>query len=160
MSAALCILLVGFAHLVRDGWPATGSTQLARFLGGALCFAGALAVHSWQVAAVMAGTVWLGFYLDMKHGDGQGADNWASAGYLALSGVTSLFPLALVTHWWLAMFGIVKVPIWFGCWHVPQRFIYPTRVAAVSFGVVVGIMINLNELAPWISRTLRITGMP
>jgi hypothetical protein len=150
MIAALCIALCAWGHVVRDGFPATGSTQLARLAGAFLCFAGALEMqpHGWH-AAVLAGAVYAGFYADARHGDGQGADNWRSIGFLALSGVTSLGPLALIaalvvkgSAGFLCLAGLVKPPLWWSMWRLaPDRWwawAQPTRIAAGVFGMVVG----------------------
>lgn len=156
MTLAACILLCAIGHLVRDGVPTTGSTQLARFLGAALCFGGALCVHPWQAAALAGAAVYAGFYTDMKHGDGQGADTPASIAYLFLSGFTSLTPLAIVT----APHGIVlclavgaaKPPIWVLAWlgNVSGKLpgVYPTRVAATAFGAAVGVIVALTVAHP------------
>lgn len=151
---ALCVLLCMVGHIVRDGWPPTNSTQLARFLGAFWCYFGAVAVHSTQWAAALAGAVWLGFYTDMKHGEGQGAGAWRDVPYLLLSGVTSLVPLAILASWYhgwhyalILLAGIAKPPIWFAWWRArPDRFwswCYPTRAAAITFGAVVGALLAL-----------------
>ncbi len=173
MTAALCILLCAVGHLVRDGWPSfrqletrlgadtwpawlrfiLNPTQIARVTGGLLVFLGALAVHAIGTAALLAGAVLVGFWTDMKHGDGQSATGWRDAGYLLLSGVTSLVPLALA-GWWIGgstallimLIGLLKPPIWFGAWAVrPDRwwpFLDPTRVGAILFGASVGALLG------------------
>jgi hypothetical protein len=153
LHVALCIALCAAGHLVRDGWPPLGSTQLARLAGAFLCFAGALEVqpHGWH-AAVIAGAVYAGFYADSRHGEGNEANSWRSIGFLALSGVTSLGPLALTaalvvkgSAGFLCLAGLTKCAIWPLCWWVkPDRWlpgVYPTRVAATLFGAVVGAIV-------------------
>lgn len=154
---ALCVLFFAFGHLVRDGWPALHSTHLARFGGAIWCFDGLLAVADPNTAFFLGAAVWAGFYFDMKHGDGQSATGWRDAGFLALSGVTSLVPLFLVAGGHLdlgaltytldfhyapvLLLGLTKPAIWFAAWAInPARWwtpAYPTRVAAVAFGCVV-----------------------
>lgn len=153
---ALCILLCAVGHMVRDGWPTLHSTHLARGLGAAWCYFGALSLFSPHDAAALAAAVWIGFYFDMKHGEGQGP--WSGTlhnlPYLILSGVTSLVPLdvalsAITGHylipWCLA--GLVKPAIWWTAWAIkPDRFwsfLQPTRVAAITFGAVVGALFLL-----------------
>jgi hypothetical protein len=152
VHVAVCIALCAMGHIFRDGWPATRSTHLARLGGGFWCLGGALAVDPGWHAPVYAAAVWLGYYFDMKHGEGQGADNWASMGFLALSGVTSLALVAgaaawLDGPWWalVALAGLAKSAIWPLCWRVkPDRWwawAQPTRIAAATFGAVVGAII-------------------
>lgn len=147
----LCVALFAWGHVFRDGTPATGSTQLARAIGGFICFLGALAVLPLDFAAVCGGATWLGFYADQKHGDGQGANNWKSIGYLTLSGVTSLLPLVLALVLWTAnpkeavflIFGFLKPLIWFEAWLAVPRWT-PTRIAAGIFGALVGLVVALQ----------------
>jgi hypothetical protein len=159
---ALCILLFAAGGLVRDGWPATGSTHLARFLGGFLCGLGVLAICAPLSALTIGSAIWLGFYLDQKHGDGQSATGWRDAGFLLLSGVTSLVPLAGVA-WWLSgdphgllvlLLGLAKIPIWFGWWaieghHGERRmtgfwpWLQPTRLSAICFYAAIGAVVAL-----------------
>lgn len=147
IGTVVCILVCAGGHVFRDGTPATGSTQLARFVGGFICFLGALAVQPPAVAAAFGAAIWLGFYTDQKHGDGQGADNLKSMGYLALSGVTSLVPLALAAGWLLGwrhlgipVAGLLKPPIWFFAWLAAPSWV-PTRIAAAVFGALVGALV-------------------
>lgn len=174
---ALCIVLFAAGHLVRDGWPPWrplvltwppllqrifNPTQLARVSGAVLCGAGAWAVHPPLASLWLALAVLAGFYGDMKHGDGQSATGWRDAGFLALSGVTSLGPLAAV-EWWLSgdphrvlilLVGLTKIPIWFGWWaieghHGERRmtgfwpWLQPTRLSAIAFGAAIGAMVAL-----------------
>lgn len=142
MTAAVCIGLFALGFLNRDGFPATGETQLARFVGAFWCMGGAAAVLSPVAAFAVGLAIWLGFYTDQKHAEGQQARDWKDAGYLALSGVTSLTPLvvALSTRFldggaagWLvglafvvdlkvaaigALVGLVKVPVYFAAWRL------------------------------------------
>lgn len=169
--AGACLALFALGHVVRDGWPAWKtilgplvgtpfewvyhlSTQLARISGAAVCGLGAWMVHDWTMAAAIGVAVLAGFYVDMKHGDGQGASSWDDAGYLSLSGLTSLIPLALLAVFlrgehaaFIVFAGFAKVPIWFGWWALEGKsgritavwpWGYPTRLAAMTFGAVVG----------------------
>lgn len=147
MTAAVCIGLFALGFLVRDGFPATGETQLARGVGAFWCMAGAAAVLPPSLALAAGLAIWLGFYTDQKHAEGQQARDWKDAGYLALSGVTALLPLAFVAAWLfgppyltLALVGLAKVPVYFAAWRtVPERgWLQPTRIAAIVFGAVVG----------------------
>lgn len=161
MTAAVCIGLFALGFLNRDGFPATGETQLARFVGAAWCAAGASAVLPPSLAFAVGLAIWLGFYTDQKHAEGQQARDWKDAGYLALSGVTSLAPLALVGAWLfglpylaLALVGPAKVPVYFAAWRLfgenengqrvpPFGWAQPTRIAAIVFGAVVGAAVSV-----------------
>ena len=141
LTAILCF---AGGHVFRDGWPGTGSTQTARIVGALICGIGAAVATTPHVAVVVALGVLLGFYLDQKHAEGQQARDWVDAGFLALSGISSLAPLALllsISHSPLdiaLMFvGAVKPAIWFGAWRLFSDAV-PTRVAAGVFGAVVG----------------------
>lgn len=150
MSGLACIVLFALGHLVRDGWPATGSTQLARAIGGGFAIAGAAFASPHAVLLGLA--VWAGFYADQKHGEGQRGATWKDAAYLTLSGVTSLVPLACAEAWFngpwsflLLAAGLLKAPIWFGWWHSPVQqlgpWFQPTRLAALAFGALVGLVV-------------------
>jgi hypothetical protein len=149
MSALICILLFAAGNIVRDGWPSLGSTHGARAAGAALCGLGAFAVSLDPVAAALIGAAILGgFYLDMKHGDGQGADTPASIGFLFLSGLTSLVPLAEALTLSRAALAVLVLNVGFlkpGIWLLAWRFLrgrtdwfLPTRIAAGAFGAVIG----------------------
>jgi hypothetical protein len=173
-----CILLFVAGHLHRDGYPAWKdmlarlvgtpfefvyhlSTQLARIFGAVLCGLGALMVHDCTMALAVGAAILAGFYFDMKHGAGQGATTWDDAGFLALSGFTSLIPLALVAIWFhgepaamLVLAGFTKPPIWFGWWSLEGHhgegrmtrlwsWLMPTRLAAMTFGGVIGAAVAL-----------------
>lgn len=156
MTIALCILLFGAGHLLRDGWPPIGHTNLgARPAGGALCvLGGALAMMPWWHGAILGGAVFIGFWTDQQHAAGQGARTATDAMWLAVSGVTSLIPLACAAAWFfglpflaLAAIGLAKVPIWFSWMRSPIQSVgpwfQPTRVAAISFGLTVGAIVAL-----------------
>jgi hypothetical protein len=161
MATAFCIALFALGHLVRDGWPSLGTTHGARAAGMALCCFGVSFVHPDFAAALIGVGVWIGFYTDQKHGEGQQARGWADAGYLALSGVTSVLPLAVFVAAFdllpakfgnsgisgpyfevLPLVGLAKPPIWFLAWFVrPDRWwpwAEPTRASAILFGAVFG----------------------
>ena len=147
---ALCILLFALGHLVRDGYPATGSTQLARALGAAICGLGAFAVSSWSIALMVAGAILVGFYTDQKHAEGQRARGWTDVCYLLLSGVSSLVPLAGLEYYlrgdfYILVVGLLKPEVWFSAWRfIPVSWsppAYPTRIAAFVFGATVGIAV-------------------
>jgi fucose permease len=140
---------MAWAHLYRDGFPATGQTHLARGIGGFMAMWACALAYGWWGAAIGA-AVWVGFYLDQKHGEGQQARDLKDAGYLALSGVTSLALPAAVA--WVAgqemaalallVVATLKPGIWFAAWRVnPARWhpwLEPTRVSAILFGAAVG----------------------
>lgn len=146
IPALLCAFLFAAGHLVRDGWPALGSTHAARAIGGALCGLGALVAYgpSWTALALWL-AVFAGFYVDMKHGEA----NTGEARYALLSGVTSI-ALAVIA---LAAFGhyvaaalVPVVALWkFATWRLcfmvfPQTgWFLPTRMAAIFFGFLFGL---------------------
>jgi hypothetical protein len=170
MSVLVCIALFAAGHMVRDGWPGfkpmlSGligtrwewvyhlSTQWARISGAAICGLGA---WSWLVfAGILAG-----YYFDMKHGEGQGPDDtwgdtWTNLPFLALSGITSLIPLTMLSvvflganHWPLVFVGLAKVVIWPLAWNLVNPrwgwFWEPTRIAAMSFGAAIGAAVALG----------------
>lgn len=146
----------------RARWPswlqrATNPTQLARIAGALWCTAGAALLHTWGDSLLIGAAVLTGFYTDMKHGEGQGPDDtrahtWHNAPFLLVSGLTSLLPLALLAHWlhwslWppVLAWGALKPSIWFFSWWLsPNRWwgwLYPTRLAAMLFGALVGVII-------------------
>lgn len=144
------ILLSAIGHAVRDGAPPLGSTHAARGLGGFCCVLGGF-LATWDWAGVLFGAaVYAGFYADMLHGEGHRARGWMDVPYLLVSGLTSVAPLALCAGWlygvyWVAAIGVLKPIIWFTAWHLPikwsedpEGFWVPTRVAAVTWGAVVG----------------------
>lgn len=148
MNVLLCIILFGAGHCVRDGWPATGHTHIARVLGAFLCALGAFLIQFNPLdAEIVFAAVGTGFYFDMKHGDGQGADNLKSYAYLLLSGITSLIPAAIAFYFYkhyiayeLAIVGALKPPLWGLSWKLlrnyQQTWFQPTRIAAIVFGML------------------------
>jgi hypothetical protein len=143
-----CILLFAVGHVIRDGFPALGSTHGARALGAFSCLLGGLCVLAWPQAALVGLGVLAGFYIDQKHAAGQQARGWSDAGWLTVSGITSIAPLALVTlNPWLLLIGLVKPGIWFAAWRIPffedSSFWYPTRVSAGVFGAVIGLAVGV-----------------
>lgn len=146
----LCGLLFAAGHLIRDGYPALGTTHGARALGAFLCGLGALAATGdFKVAGIAFLGILAGFYTDQKHGEGQQARDIEDAAWLLVSGVTSLIPLALlllvinpVSSLVCIAAALAKPAIWFACWRVFKAdtvsFSQPTRVAALAFGFVVG----------------------
>lgn len=132
-------------------------------LSGFCCFLGAWANHPLRVAAVLGAAVLLGMFLDQKHAAGQGPDaTWAELAhnlrYLAISGTTSIAWLACAVgylgHDWrtaaaVLASGLTKCAIWPAAWAaaLDQRtgwwFLQPTRVAAMSFGAVIGALLAL-----------------
>lgn len=151
MGIALCILAFGLGHLVRDGWPALNTTQGARILGALICGLGGFALHHDAIDGAVVGlAVLAGFYLDMKHGDGAGADNLKSIEDLALSGLTSVAPMAAAiavyheTPWAAVLLGaaVVKPVVWWSMWRIrPDRisaWAEPTRISAIVFGLLFG----------------------
>jgi hypothetical protein len=170
MSVALCIVIFALGHMFRDGWPALHTTHGARALGAVTCMLGAVFVAPYQAPIIGFG-VWVGFYFDMKHGEGQGPDD--SMGeidhnlpFLALSGLTSLIPLTAAMVWFigahrwpLVFIGLAKPVIWPLCWYALPRsglmrrwilnaagesFFAPTRIAAMSFGAAIGAAVALG----------------
>jgi hypothetical protein len=165
MSILLCILLFAAGHVLRDGWPSYKamlaglvgtrwewlyhlSTQLARLSGAILCGIGAALVGGSLFGLIVGAAILAGFYVDMKHGEGQGADTWASYSFLMLSGITSMAPLALVLlNPWLLLVSAAKPPVWIIAWaglrsHQDTWFV-PTRVAAGVFGAAIGAAVIL-----------------
>lgn len=148
------IFLSAIGHVIRDGFPALGSTHLARLAGATVVGLGLLLFTDWMTAAVLGLAVLAGFYTDMQHGEANEGD-WTAG---IISGCTSLAPIAAaaiglhMSPWWLAALGIgaVKPLIWRAAWllaplqlytSVPQwvaDLLEPTRVAAAAWGAVVG----------------------
>lgn len=159
---AVCVALFALGHVVRDGWPALGSTHAARALGAAFCGFGAIATtrFPWASSAVWLG-VWLGFYLDQKHGEGQNAgtavNSWlVDYGYLTLSGVTSVLLIVALRLFFESLWpavavlavGVLKPVIWFGCLHgIPDGYV-PTRWAAGIFGALLGLAVASVQFLP------------
>lgn len=162
---ALCALLFLAGHVLRDGWPATGSTQTARAGGALFCAAGAyLALpNPWWFCSVVFATILGGFFVDTDHAKGQGATSWLDAWWLTISGVTSVALLAIgvtIFHWlylgslaWvpgasiLAM-ALVKPPVWFAAKYLDQKYRpglapYYTQISASIFGVAIGTVLGL-----------------
>lgn len=149
LGAAFCVALFSLGHCFRDGWPATGHTHLARLGGAILCGLGACFSGGWEYGLIVGSAIWAGFYFDMKHGDGQGADNLKSFLFLALSGLTSLVPLAIALGFYstpiyfaLPLVGVAKDAIWPLCWKSGIDRLDPghaaIRLAAILFGGLIG----------------------
>jgi hypothetical protein len=146
----LAILLLALGHLVRDGSPPLGKTQVARYAGLVLCVMGAaLAIGrvspTWALVAGLC--VGIGYWLDQRHGEGQGADDWEDARDLAISGATSLALLIGFMGWFagewagvaLLLVGLLGKPaLAFGAWCVVPARLYPTRWFAGAFGAAIG----------------------
>lgn len=149
----MIVWLTALGHMIRDGFPALGSTHLARAAGGAVVFAGAWVFAPLPLAIILAAGVWLGFYTDALHGEAN-EGNWFAG---IVSGCTSILPLtillaAALSAWWLFVLplGVLKPLIWQAAWAVEplrwrvwvpewaERIFEPTRVAAVAWGVLVG----------------------
>lgn len=148
------IAFTAIGHMIRDGFPALGSTHAARLAGGAAVFLGLWIVTGWVEAAILAAAVTAGFYTDAQHGEAN-RGNWVAG---TISGCTSIAPLAVAAAglhmnlWWLLVLvvGALKPPIWQAAWAIePYRWrvwvpewaeplFEPTRVAAVAWGVTVG----------------------
>jgi hypothetical protein len=153
----LIVLLFAIGHMIRDGWPALGTTQGARALGAFVCFLGALLLFPLSVAALIGVSILLGFFTDVDHAQGQGPWNGTLTNlpYLLISGVSSVTPLAILLSawfmnpWYMALLaiGLVKPVIWFVSWAInPAQywsFLQPTRVAAMTFGAVIGTVLGL-----------------
>lgn len=168
MIAALIIVAVAVAFLVRDGYPRiVDGTQMPRLLGVLWCIAAAgLAFPGWEGVLVGA-ALGAGFWSDMLHGEGHRARGWGDVPELIVSGATSLAPLALalginpsalLAGYWIpdlqacvivVIFGVVVKPLlWFGAWRLPlpwnpeaTAFLHPTRLASLAFGACVGALI-------------------
>jgi hypothetical protein len=114
-------------------------------MGGLLAIgAGMTHFGLWGVLFGLA--IWIGFYLDQKHGEGQNANKPMDVFWLSLSGTTSLALAALSIWyltgiWWYVLLGFTKVPLWFGMrMYLPDwKYIKPTGAAATLFGAIVGI---------------------
>lgn len=150
MMVLATISLCALGHLVRDGWPILGSTHAARALGGFFCVLGGFLLTWDYTGALMGLALYMGFYADMEHGEGQRTRGWMDVPYLAVSGVTSLLPLAAAS-WWLygpwfalvALAGLLKPPVWFAAWRTVPIDWQPTRIAAVTWGALCGGLIGL-----------------
>ncbi len=154
IEALAAVLLCAVGHLFRDGTPPLGSTQIARAVAGVFCVVGALLLFPLWVGVAFGLAVWVGFYSDQQHAKGQQARGWQDAGWLAVSGVTSLAPIAIVAMltlqpwaWLVFLAGALKPAIWFGAYEVVSQKNYPTRPAAVAFGALVGVvLVGLSTL--------------
>lgn len=152
--------MIGFSalgHMVRDGFPALGSTLAARLAGAGLVFLGCWLITDYLASVALAIAVGAGFYTDMQHGEASRGD-WTAG---VISGCTSLTPLAAAATglhmnlWWLAIVlaGLAKPPIWQLAWWLdPGRYAddvpawaapltEPTRVAAIIWGALVGVIL-------------------
>lgn len=160
---AAVIITFGAGHLVRDGWPALGSTHLARLFGGLWCVAGAALLSPGWDGVILGAAVYVGFYADMEHGEGHRTRGWIDVQPLLVSGLTSILPLsvAVATRSWdierlelvvdlpTLAFALAKPAIWFACWRLPaewwsddpQGLWKPTRAAAVTWGAIVGLAV-------------------
>lgn len=154
---AATILLCALGHLVRDGWPILGTTHGARLLGGFLCMLGGfLLTFAWPTT-LLGAALYAGFYADFHHGEGQRARNPRDALALAISGISSLAPLAAAAYWalapgagWLWLAGLVKPAVWFAAWRLPigwsrdpDGILQPTRLAAITWGACAGGLLAL-----------------
>ena len=155
--------LAALGHMIRDGFPALGSTLAARLAGAAAVFAGLLFVADWMMAAALALAVLAGFYTDMRHGEANKGD-WTAG---IISGCTSIAPIAITAAalhfnlWWLFAISIggLKPLIWQAAWRLdPGRFAdrvpawaapitEPTRIAAAGWGIVVGVVVTIIATA-------------
>ena len=100
------IVLIAWAHFIRDGTPSLGSTTLARLVAGMICMVASVLIFApvgW-VGLGLGAAIYLGFYTDSRHAAGQRARGWGDAGLLAVSGVTSIVPL-VVTGAFLSVIG-------------------------------------------------------
>lgn len=168
VSTALTFLL---GHVFRDGWPPTGQTQVARVSGALLCCVGlyypvlhglgspwvaGIAGFNYLFPLYVAVPVLIGFFIDSDHARGQQARGWADAGFLLISGLTSVLPMIVLlsllisgpyilgwssTILWPLAAAFLKPPIWFLTkrW-IPttEPFFYYTRVSAGLFGAAFG----------------------
>lgn len=147
-----CLACFAFAHVIRDGWPPLGSTLYARLSGTCFCLLGGLlASFSW-VGLASGLAVGIGFWTDMKHGEGARAQDNIDLEYLFISGITSLAPLilllAIVISPWMLLLSLAafkKPPIWLCAWKweslVLRDWYVPTRAAALTWGVWVGLLV-------------------
>jgi hypothetical protein len=143
--SAFVILLFAAGHLIRDGWPPLGTTHGARIIGAAVCGLGAALVAESLTAAITAGAVLAGFYFDRRHAEGQKAQTPADTDFLMLSGLTSVAPVVLLAP--LAILaGAAKPLVWRAAWAVvpESRWLSPTRVAAMTFGALIGLALALT----------------
>ena len=145
ISALLCVLLFTLGHVIRDGWPATGHTQLARLFGAAACGIGAYLYAGPLIGLAAGGGVLLSFYADQDHAEGQNAKGWRDAAYLMVSGLTSVAPIVVTMVYFIhfkAVFimfvGFFKPVIWFTAWRIAPASVAPTRLAAAVFGAAIG----------------------
>lgn len=147
----MCIVLMAVGHLVRDGWPPTGNTNFgSRPIGGIFCIFGCMSVFGAVVGGLLGLSVLIGFWLDQKHGEGHRARSWGDAGYLAISGITSVaFTTGVAAYMfgWAAFvilaLGVIKPAIWNFYWHLPftwpnPSWWQPTRMSAITFGACFG----------------------
>lgn len=146
----LCVVLTSAGHLVRDGWPPIGMTNLgSRPVGGLLCILGCIALFGWAIGGALGLSVFIGFWLDQKHGEGQRARNWEDAGYLAISGSTSVaFATAVAWYFYgwpafvLSAMALLKPLIWNFYWHgfswPSAGWLQPTRMSAITYGAALG----------------------
>jgi len=152
------IFFSALGHMIRDGFPALGSTLAARLAGATVVFVGLLIVTDWMMAAASALAVLAGFYTDVQHGEANKGD-WTAG---IVSGCTSLAPVAVTAAalafnvWWLliVVLGVTKPLIWQAAWRLdPGRFAKrvppwavpitePTRVAAIMWGAQVGVLVT------------------
>ena len=148
------IFLAAIGHMVRDGFPALGSTHLARAAGAGFVFLGCWLITDFLASAVLGLAVLAGFYTDQMHGEANKGD-WTAG---IISGCTSLAPLGIAASflawspWWglVVLGGLAKPPIWKWAWWLdPGRYAdnvpawaapitEPTRVAATIWGAWVG----------------------
>lgn len=157
-SYLLCVSLITLGFVVRDGWPVLGHTnRSARPVGGFLCGLGGMALFNDYVGVAIGVALFISFFLEQKHGEGQRARDWSDMKYLAISGVTLvalptavLMSLVDVKAGFLGGFlGLVLKPvIWWVSWRVrpSDGWWQPTRVAAIQFGIMYGMFLCLASL--------------
>lgn len=147
MKLVFCAALFSFGFVIRDGWPALGSTTAARIFGALICgVGGAVISPALGVAAILS--MLAGFYSDHDHATGQQAVTPRDAGYLLVSGFTSLVPLLVFVVAWnwpnvlpciavVALLMLSKPAIWFLSREALPHGSF-TRLAAAVFGAVIG----------------------
>lgn len=153
LAACLCALFCALGHVVRDGWPPTGSTQLARVLGGLACAVGVFALGwaDWWHPALYSAAILGGFWLDHDHAAGQQCNAPIDILYLLISGLTSVSAIGVVGYFMTAVplavpiacavAGVSKPFIWYGSYRAfppGKSWVAPTRFAAGLFGALVG----------------------
>lgn len=169
MSELVVVLMVAAGYCLRDGWPPLERGLVARWGAALWCLAaGAVAAPGWVGVMLGAGAA-AGLFTDVMHGEGARARGLRDVPALAISGTSSVLPLALVfganpwalvQGYWIpdlpVLGGVVaagalgKPAIWFVAWllplpwnHEPTAFLHPTRFAAIAAGAGIGLMLIL-----------------